>query len=176
MYEDRRQRFRHQLPTVLLQKVESADRLRHRYLRDLSEGGMFIQTKRTEPVGNEIVVQLLPPHTDEPVFLKGAVVRVTEPAEGRPGGMGVEFAPTDDATQAGLRELLALYGEPLPTAETPASERPRPGEDPAAEVKILLQELRSADKQIIALYEEIEHLEEDDAHQRELVEKLLGVK
>jgi PilZ domain len=60
-------------------------------VRDVGAGGAFITTSSAEPVGTELVLELVLPTSDQ-VFTLSGVVRWTSP-----DGMGVQFVgePTD---------------------------------------------------------------------------------
>lgn len=100
--------------------ISSSERLRASYLKDLSEGGLFIRAEKPLPVGRRIVVDLLPPGWAAPLRLNGVVARVQETPV---AGMGVRFDDNPPAAVAQLKALVAEYstkGEP--TAAPPESE------------------------------------------------------
>src|SRR5688572_17332259 len=79
--------------THVLVRVSTRDRFRSSYLKDVSEGGIFVRTEKPLVVGAEVVVDLLPPGWASPLRLKGQVVRTqTDPGA---AGMGVKFEVTD---------------------------------------------------------------------------------
>ncbi len=100
-------------------KISSRDRFRSSYLKDLSEGGLFVKTEKALNPGAELVIDLLPPGFTDTVRLKGVVVRSDKTPNA--AGMAVRFEGNDDATMAVLKTLVAEYqsgaSPPLVTEE-----------------------------------------------------------
>ena len=65
------------------------------YTRNLSRGGTFIRTDRPLPVGTVFEFQLLVPHLDAPLSVRGEVSWIVtpeqSPAAGKEPGMGIRF-------------------------------------------------------------------------------------
>lgn len=76
------------------------------YTRDLSHGGLFIETERPLPVGEQCLFTLHVPKLDAPIALRGAVRRVVEPGGEAPAGMGVELVFDDDEERRALRQVV----------------------------------------------------------------------
>lgn len=95
-------------------KVATRDAFRASYLRDLSEGGLFVRSQHPLPMGSQVAIELAPPN--HPVLsLLGKVVRREE------GGFGVQFGELAAEVRSTLDALLAEYQEPsvpLPPDET----------------------------------------------------------
>jgi uncharacterized protein (TIGR02266 family) len=93
-------------PHVLV-KISSRDRFRSSYLKDLSEGGLFVKTEKAMPSGAELVIDLLPPGWTDTLRLRGIVVR----AQNTPGnaGMAVRFENNEEASMEVLRTLVNDY-------------------------------------------------------------------
>ncbi|MBX7101255.1 MAG: PilZ domain-containing protein, partial [Myxococcaceae bacterium] len=103
-------------------KVSTKDRFRSSYLRDLSEGGLFVKTDAPLPVGREIVIDLLPPTWTEPLRLKGVVTR--QELTGTNKGMGVQFKDNDAAAVERLAGLISDYQTgTLPPPEAPVDHK-----------------------------------------------------
>ncbi len=86
-------------------------------IRDLSPGGLFIDTPYPLDVGAELVLELCPPGEPEPVYLFGRVRRVElrRRRDERPGaGMGVELLGTPDHVIESIRDSLVGLPPPLP--------------------------------------------------------------
>jgi uncharacterized protein (TIGR02266 family) len=96
---------------LIIVKIASRERMKSSYLKDLSEGGLFIRAEKVMPVGRELMVDLLPPGWQAPIRLSGTVVRV----ESSPQGMGLKFEDNDEPTRERLRQLLGEY-EAAPAA------------------------------------------------------------
>jgi uncharacterized protein (TIGR02266 family) len=146
---DKRRAPRVGAPKVVV-RIPSADRFRSHYLKDLSEGGLFIRADRTFPAGSELTVELWPPGGGTSLTLPACIARVTEPAAAKPGypaGMAVSFINLGTETQERLRELIAEHGRPV---VEPAAE-----DDPLGQVQQLVAELDEAREQLSALSAEM---------------------
>lgn len=93
-------------PHVMV-KVSTRERMKSTYLKDLSEGGLFVRTDKPLPVGRELVIDLLPPGWSAPLRLSGSVTRVQ--AQGPLAGMGVQFDQKDVKALERLKLLAAEY-------------------------------------------------------------------
>jgi uncharacterized protein (TIGR02266 family) len=79
------------------------------YSRDLSLGGIFLETQEPFPVGTDVKLEFPLPDVADKVVVNGKVVRMVERAEDAPGpypGMGVEFIETDEDTRAMLADFI----------------------------------------------------------------------
>lgn len=86
-------------------------------VRDLSPGGLFIDTPYPLDVGAELVLELCPPGEPEPIYLFGRVRRVElrRRREEHPGaGMGIELLGTPERVEEALRDSLIGLPPPLP--------------------------------------------------------------
>ncbi len=114
-------------------RYQSNGALGARFSRDISTGGVFIQThEAAPPVGAAIEVDLIHPVTLHRLQLAGRVVRVVEPDERDPArvpGVGVKFDPLPAERQAALDDLLRYFVE-LEHAPDEAGGGPAP-EEPA---------------------------------------------
>lgn len=93
-------------PHVLV-KVSTRERLKSSYLKDLSEGGLFVRADKPLPVGRPVVIDLLPPGWATPLRLSGTVSRSL--TEGPAPGMAVKFDENGSTEFERLRELIAEY-------------------------------------------------------------------
>lgn len=113
-------------PNILV-KITTKERFRHSYLKDLSEGGLFVKTEKPLPIGKPVTVELLPPGWTDPLKLAGQVARhAAEPSV----GMGIRFDGNEPAVQQALAALLAEYSQtggnpPPPAAPVPAGPTPQ---------------------------------------------------
>ncbi len=118
-------------------RIPSADRFRSHYLKDLSEGGLFIRADRTFPTGSDLTIELWPPGGAAALTLSARITRVTEPASAQPGhpaGMAVTFISLTADAQERLRQLITEHGRP--------AVKPEPSEnDPLGQVQRLAAEL-----------------------------------
>jgi len=58
------------------------------FIKNLSAGGVFIETSETFSIGDEIVLTFSLPETQDPIKIAGEIVRAL------PGGIGVQFKHT----------------------------------------------------------------------------------
>lgn len=103
--EEQRKHKRVRAPSVLV-RVASLDRFRTHYLRDLSEGGLFIRSERLLPIGSQVEVKLVLPGSEEPLLLPGEVVRHVPAGQGVETGMGVRFGALPPAVARSLKAFV----------------------------------------------------------------------
>ena len=75
---------------------------------NISQGGLFINTRKPLPVGTPVSIIIQLPGEPFPSSLEGRVTRVTEldNQEGMVPGMGVEFTGLDAARRAELERFV----------------------------------------------------------------------
>jgi len=86
------------------------DKFHYFYSRDLSAGGIFLETDHPYPVGTELELEFPLPEVSERIRIKGKVVRVVETSEqykGKTPGMGIQFEEMDSETSALLADFIA---------------------------------------------------------------------
>ena len=162
-------------PLKVVVRIPSVDRFRTHYLKDISEGGLFVKAEKVLPIGSLLSLELWPPGWDEAVELSAKVIRSTDAAtaalEGAPCGMAVQFVSVPVEVDRQLKSLVAAYqGE---EAEVPV--------DPVgAQIEAMIQELADARAQVSALEtqlaeargqaeafgEEVQRLQHDEAEAR----------
>lgn len=79
------------------------------YTRNISKGGTFIATTKPLDIGTEFVFRLMVPALEEPLRIRGEVVRVVR--EGDTPGMGIRFLYRDDQERGlveGIVEKLLI--------------------------------------------------------------------
>jgi len=79
------------------------------YSRDLSVGGIFLETDQAYPVGTKLELEMSLPEVVDRVRVFGKVVRVVAPEERLKGnipGMGIQFIEMDTETQAMLADFI----------------------------------------------------------------------
>ena len=82
---------------------------------NLSEGGVFIATTKTKPVGTHLTVKLALPDRGNPIEIRGVVRWVRARTETQDGGLGIHFDALPDADAARIRTFVTkrspiLYG------------------------------------------------------------------
>ena len=75
---------------------------------NISQGGMFINTRKPLPVGTEVRILIQLPMVEFPVGLNGRVTRIAE-LDGQSSvvpGMGIEFTDVDPSKRLQLESLV----------------------------------------------------------------------
>ena len=67
------------------------DEIFSEFTRDISEGGVFIETDKPHPLGTEVAMQFHLSEGREVLKTLGRVVRVRPGSDASPPGMGIEF-------------------------------------------------------------------------------------
>jgi Tfp pilus assembly protein PilZ len=144
-------------------KVATRDAFRASYLRDLSEGGLFVRSQHPLAIGSAVAIELAPPG-HPPLSLSGKVVRHED------GGFGVQFGALEPDVKAALDALVAEYhGETAPAASDETALR--------AEIADLKGSIEAYEEELVRLRESetglTEKLEAADA-ERQLLEGLVS--
>lgn len=172
--DTQRRHDRIEAPTLSL-KIASGERSRRRFLRDLSQGGVYIRTRDVQPVGAEIRLELTPPDWEHPIKLLGEVVRIAtaqdDDGEAIPVGMGLRFKDVGPKNRELLAELLSEYEASAPQLDGD-EELPDDVDVLKREVRALRMRLREARAMLAALQDEVETLEDDDDSNRAIIERL----
>jgi uncharacterized protein (TIGR02266 family) len=103
--DEQRKHKRVRAPSVLV-RVATLDRFRTHYLRDLSEGGLFIRSERLLPIGSQVEVKLVLPGSEEPLVLPGEIVRHVTAAQSPETGMGVRFGELPPPVARSLKAFV----------------------------------------------------------------------
>jgi len=80
------------------------------YSRDLSIGGIFLESDHPYPAGSKLEMELSLPEIADKVRLIGEVIRVEPPEArqmGKTPGMGIQFIEIDLETKALLADFIA---------------------------------------------------------------------
>ena len=101
---DRRKSQRADL--VVRVDYQTVDELFSNFARDINEGGIFVETATPHPLGTLVDLQFRLPASDEPIRIKGTVVRVSEGEGGESRGVGVEFENLDGPTRHRINQLV----------------------------------------------------------------------
>ncbi len=85
-----------------LREVDFAteDRAYQEFIQDISAGGLFIETRSSLAVGQEITLILTLPNHERPIRIRGEVVRATQQ------GIGVKFRPPSPIVEEMIRTLV----------------------------------------------------------------------
>jgi uncharacterized protein (TIGR02266 family) len=82
---------------------------------NMSEGGLFVATHHSVPVGTRLVLNMVLPFENDPIVTL-VEVRWTRSYSGQedvPPGLGLQFIDTDAAALAKIRQFVSTIREPL---------------------------------------------------------------
>lgn len=84
------------------------------FVQNLSEGGVFVATHTTKPIGSVVELAITLPDADEPIRAKGEVrwLRSYSETSDSPPGMGVRFVEIGSGAVVAIERFL-LDREPL---------------------------------------------------------------
>lgn len=103
-------RRRHTRVAIRLRvKFPSLEVLKHDYSRDISRGGIFIQTSKPRQVGDQFALTLVHPVSGDELELTGEVVRIAHIDPTSPGsvpGMGIRFADMNEEKRRQVGKFL----------------------------------------------------------------------
>ncbi len=175
---EKRRNTRLTSPKVVV-RIPSVDRFRTHYLKDISEGGLFVKAETVLAAGALLSLEVWPPGWDHPVEVSAKVTRSTDPktaaAEGRPCGMAVQFVSVPAEVARQLEKLVNEHRDAAAAA------------DPVgAQIEALVQELSTSRErfgkieaelldvrgQNEALTEQVEALQREEADARAAAAKL----
>ena len=109
-------------------RFKTARDLEEYYLRDISQGGMFIATQNLRAMGEVLTILLQLPEGDE-LRLQARVVHQRTPSQvraGQPAGMGVQF----EAMTPEMAERIKLCVDSIKASRPPVTAPRRPSVTP----------------------------------------------
>lgn len=97
-------RLHHELPVA----YRSVGSFLTDWATNISQGGLFINTRKPLPVGTDVKILIQLPGAAFPYTLDGRVARVTEfdNAANMVPGMGIQFTAVDDARRREIDEFV----------------------------------------------------------------------
>jgi type IV pilus assembly protein PilZ len=107
-------RLHHEIPVA----YRSVGSFLSDWATNISQGGLFINTRKPLPVGTAVKILVQLPGASFPFQLEGRVTRVTE-FDNRANmvpGMGVEFTGVDDAKRRDIESFVARLRRDLDDA------------------------------------------------------------
>lgn len=168
--EDRRAINRLPVPRVLV-KISTPERMRIAYLKDLSEGGVFIRTDKPLQLERIVDVDLLAPGKVEPIRLRGRITRVQNDDASRVAGlqgMGVKFIELTPQAEGALRALVQEYQQARPAV-------PAPSEVPDGSTVALKQALETTEVLRATLSQREQELKAEHDRRQELSVRVLAM-
>ena len=103
------------VPVEIQIQYETADGFFEDYIRNLSLGGIFIETPKPLPMNTKLKVQFSLPDMSAPIVADGVVVhtlRLGQPKNPSVSGMGIRFSELDAASTETLESYLQARGMP----------------------------------------------------------------
>ena len=88
----------------------AGDFFHYYYSRDLSRGGIFLETREPFPGGTQVNLEFPLPGISRRVAVQGQVVRTVASEEKDPSivpGMGIQFGDLEEETKGMLAEFIA---------------------------------------------------------------------
>lgn len=109
--KERRSTFRAPVLLVLTYRLPGGQAFPDRYAYNISEGGVFIVTGESHPVGTELEIEIRGAEGASPFLAKGVVrwLRKPDPQSQQVPGLGVQFTQVDPENQARLQKMLELH-------------------------------------------------------------------
>ena len=100
----RARRLQHELPVA----YRTVGSFLTDWATDISQGGMFINTRKPLPVGTEVKILLQLPTVEAPLGLSGRVTRVSGHGGGAGdvSGMGIQFTDVDPSRREQLEQIV----------------------------------------------------------------------
>ena len=77
------------------------------HVHDICRDAVMVETARVWPVDTELQLSMELPGSDEPIELKGRIVRIADGVDGAPRGMAVLFTDVTPAAVAQIDIFLA---------------------------------------------------------------------
>jgi uncharacterized protein (TIGR02266 family) len=106
--QERRKYFRIKL--IIKVKTIREERFHYFYSRDLSIGGIFLETDTPYPTGTNLDLEVPLPEVADKIKITGTVVRVVPLEDRQKGdipGMGLHFSKIDPDDKAMLADFIA---------------------------------------------------------------------
>ena len=112
-HERRRSR---RVPVQIQIQYTTADGFFQDYVRNLSLGGIFIETPKPLPMNTKLRVEFCLPEMREPITADGVVVhtlRVGKASNPSVSGMGIRFSELEPSSKQMLEAYLRAQGDPV---------------------------------------------------------------
>ena len=110
-YSEKRKEQR--IPVRIRIQYETTDRFFQDYIRNLSLGGIYIQTPNPLPEHTKLKIQLCLPEMKKPLVVDGVVVHALPDGQSEKSperGMGIRFSALDNISKQLLEAYLIKHG------------------------------------------------------------------
>jgi uncharacterized protein (TIGR02266 family) len=111
----RERRRTRRVPVEIQIQYETADGFFQDYMRNLSLGGIFIETSKPLPMNTKLKVRFSLPDMSDPIVADGVVVhtlRLGQPKNPSVSGMGIRFSELEPSSKEMLESYLQAQGLP----------------------------------------------------------------
>ncbi|MBK7860692.1 MAG: PilZ domain-containing protein [Archangiaceae bacterium] len=152
-------------------KISTPERMRVAYLKDLSEGGVFIRTDKPLQLERVVDVDLLAPGRVDPIRLRGRITRVQNDEASRLAnlqGMGVKFIELTAQADAALKGLVQEYAQARPAV-------PVASQVPDSQTVALKQALETSEVLRTTLAQRESELQQEHDRRQELSVRVLAL-
>lgn len=109
----RERRRSRRVPVQIQIQYQTADGFFQDYIRNLSLGGIFIETEKPLPTNTKLKVEFRLPEMNDPITADGVVVHTLgrrQNAQPAPSGMGIRFSELNSASRKRLESYLQVQG------------------------------------------------------------------
>jgi type IV pilus assembly protein PilZ len=106
--EKQERRAEPRVPLHIQIQYKTADQFFQDYMKNLSSGGIFIETSKPLKVGTKLKVQFCLPKMKKEILADGVVVRKVDLGRANPGagGMGIQFSDLNLEDKTSLDEYI----------------------------------------------------------------------
>jgi len=87
-------------------RLRDAKELEEYLIKDLGEGGVFVETFYPSRVGSKVELEFLVEGGKSPLLVRGEVVWVRNPWESPSPGMGIKFLEVSEEARRWMREIV----------------------------------------------------------------------
>ena len=85
---------------------QTVDELFSEFVRNINDGGLFVESEAPPPPGTPVDLQFTLPGSEDPLEVRAHVVRASAGEAGEPRGMGLEFEHLDGPARQRINELV----------------------------------------------------------------------
>jgi uncharacterized protein (TIGR02266 family) len=114
----RERRRERRVPVQIQIQYKTADGFFQDYIRNLSLGGIFIETEKPLPMNTKLRVEFCLPEMADPITADGIVVHTLRAGKTKSptlSGMGIRFSDLERSSKQLLESYLQVQGGPAPT-------------------------------------------------------------
>ena len=97
--------------SIMVNYTKNKEEISYNFCRDLSEGGLFIDTMHPLSIGEELELTIVFPHNNSPFTSNATVCWIRKKAIGinQPAGMGLQFVGLNEKQVTQLKKYINHY-------------------------------------------------------------------